>query len=361
MKNTDNQKKYSKMVRNTKILISVIFLSLVSILSLSTCIALLLSNAATKRQAEASQSELDALESEGYYTKAQAQQLMDQAVSEAMKQAGDELRSKFREKLDEGDKLGAIRSIFPDDIVTEFAGQYSITPIDKNLDKNPIADEDMTIDGDGYLSYIGADESIEVTHGIDVSRTQGDIDFAKVKEDGIDFVMIRAGLRGTAEGQLLEDDFFKTNLKKAMKAELGIGVYFFSQAINTAEAEEEADYVIELLNGAEITYPVAIDLEQISTSDARTAKLSGTLYSEIADTFCRKISEAGYTPMLQGNIRTFMELLDKEELQNYPIWVVYYDFPQYYPYKYQMWQYSKNGIVDGIDGDVNLDICINIK
>ena len=86
MKNTDNPKKYSKMVRHTKILISVIFLSLVSIFALSTCIALLLSNAATKRQADASQSELDALENEGYYTTAQAQQLMDQAVSEAMKE-----------------------------------------------------------------------------------------------------------------------------------------------------------------------------------------------------------------------------------------------------------------------------------
>ena len=87
------------MVKNTKILISVIFLSLVSVFSLSTCIGLLLSNAATKRQADASQSELDALESEGYYTTAQAQQLMDQAVSEARLQAGDDLREIFKEKI----------------------------------------------------------------------------------------------------------------------------------------------------------------------------------------------------------------------------------------------------------------------
>jgi GH25 family lysozyme M1 (1,4-beta-N-acetylmuramidase) len=361
MKNTDNPKNYSKMVKNTKILISVIFLSLVSVFSLSTCIALLLSNAATKRQADASQSELDALESEGYYTTAQAQQLMDQAVSEAMKQAGDELRNEFRSRLEAGDKLGAIRSIFPDEIVTEYAGQYFFKPIDPNVARNPFSPEDFVVGDDGSISYAGMDANILVTRGIDVSRSQGDIDFNKVKEAGIDFVMIRAGLRGSAEGQVLEDDYFKTNLAKAQKAGLEVGVYFYSQAIDTTEAAEEAQFVIDLLNGADITYPIAIDLEQISSSEARTSKLSPQLYSEIANAFCQKIDEAGYRPMIQGGIRTFSELLDIEDLQKYPVWIVYYGFPQYYPYEFGMWQYSKSGHIDGIEGDVSLDIYIGTK
>ncbi len=358
MKNTDNPKKYSKMVRHTKILISVIFLSLVSIFALSTCIALLLSNAATKRQADASQSELDALENEGYYTTAQAQQLMDQAVSEAMKEAGDDLRIRFKEKLIQGDKLGAIRSIFPDDIVTEFGGQYYFTPIDRGINADPLSDDDLAFTDDGFLSYVGTNENITVTRGVDISRTQGDIDFDKVKEAGIDFVMIRAGLRGSAEGQILEDDYFETYLSKARKAGLEVGVYFYSQAIDANEAAEEAEFVIDHLQGAEITYPIAIDLDQISSSEARTSKLSKQLYSEIADAFCSRISEAGYTPMLQGGIRTFSELIEKEELQKYPTWIIYYGLPQYYPYEYHMWQYSKTGRVDGISGDVNLDICV---
>ncbi|WP_408070907.1 glycoside hydrolase family 25 protein [Butyrivibrio sp. JL13D10] len=361
MKNTDVQKNYSKMVKNTKVLISVIFLSLVSILSLSTCIGLLLSNAATKRQADAAQSELDALEKEGYYTTAQAQQLMDQAVSVTAKQAGDEIREAFKTELSEGNKLGAIRSLFPDEIVTEFAGQYSFTPIDKNLKRNPFLAEDLKIDEDGFLYYAGANENISVSQGIDISRSQGDIDFNKVSEAGIDFVMIRAGLRGSAEGQLLEDDYFKTNLKKAVSAGLDVGVYFYSQAINTAEAAEEADFVIGLLQGAEIDYPIAIDLEQVSSSDARTAKLSKTLYSDIAKTFCEKISEAGYVPMIQGSIRTFGELIDTETIQSYPTWIIYHDYPQYYPYEYYMWQYSKNSDIAGIEGEVNMNICVDIK
>lgn len=361
MKNTDNPKNYSKMVRNTKILISVIFLSLVSVFSLSVCIALLLGNAATKRQADALQSELDALESEGYYTTAQAQQLMDQAILEAKQEAGEEIREGFKNKLDEGDKLGAIRSIFPNEIITEYAGQYSFSPINKDFAKKSISKDDFAIGEDGFISYQGADESILIKRGIDVSRSQGEIDFTKVKESGIDFVILRAGLRGSAEGQLLEDDYFKSNLKNAVKAELDVGINFYSQAIDVKEAEEEADFVIELLEGATITYPVAIDLEQVSSSDARTAKMSKQLYSEIADAFCRKISEAGYTPMIQGNIRTYSQLIDDELLQNYPVWVVYYGFPQYYPYEYYMWQFSKNGNIDGIKGEVNLDICITTR
>ncbi|WP_197029551.1 glycoside hydrolase family 25 protein [Butyrivibrio sp. AE3004] len=349
------------MVKNTRNLISVIFLSLVSILALSTCIGLLLSNAATKRQADASRSELDVLENEGYYTKAQAKQLIERAESAARKEEGDIIRSQFREKLVEGDKLGAVRALYPDEIVTEYGGQYFFTPILEDIDNSSIFPDEMVLSDDGNIYYGGENSNIVLTRGIDISRSQGIIDFVKVKESGIDFVMIRVGLRGAAEGQILEDDLFKTNIRQAQKAGLDVGVYFYSQAINDKEAVEEADFVINLLEGYEITYPVAIELEQVNSADARTAKLTMSHYTQIAKAFCNEVENAGYSPMIAGNIRTFSELLDIRKIKTFPVWVSYYGFPQYYPYDYYMWQYSKTGKVDGIDGEVNMNLCIFAK
>ena len=361
MKKTDNPKNNSKMVKNTKNLISVIFLSLVSLLALSTCIGLLLNNAATRRQADASQSELDALESEGYYTTAQANQLIEKADAKARKEEGDRLRDSFREKINEGDRLGAIRTLYPDEIVTEYAGQYNFTAIDRSLPISPVSEEDFDVSYDGSIKYIGSADDLEVTRGIDVSRTQGSIDFYKVKADDIDFVMIRAGLRGSVEGNILEDDLFKTNIANALKADLQVGVYFYSQAVNAEEASEEADYVLDLIKNYEITYPVAIDLEQTTSSDSRTSKLNKMNYSEIAAEFCNKVSEAGYTPMIMGTVRTFVDFLEPESLETYPVWVSYYGYPQYYPYDFRMWQYSRTGKVDGVGTDVNLDISVKLK
>ncbi|SDB48905.1 glycoside hydrolase family 25 protein [Butyrivibrio sp. INlla16] len=358
MKKTENTKNNSKMVKNTKNLISVIFLSLVSLLALSTCIGLLLSNAAIRRQADASQSELDALETEGYYTTARANQLIDQADAKARKEEGDRLRDTFRGKLEEGDRIGAIRTLYPDEIITEYAGQYYFTPIDESLPLSPLTEEDFQLLEDGTVKYIGTDESLSVTKGIDVSRTQGDIDFYKVKSEGIDFVMIRVGLRGSVEGTILEDDYFKTNIKNAQKAGLEVGVYFYSQSIDADEAVEEAEYVLKQIKNYEITYPVALDLEQTNSSDARTSKLTKQIYSEIADAFCERVKEEGYTPMIMGGIRTFTEFLEPVSLEKYPVWVSYYGFPQYYPYDYRMWQFSRNGVIDGIEGEVNLDFCV---
>ena len=153
MKNTENPKHNSKMVKNTRNLISVIFLSLVCILALSTCIGLLLSNAATRRQADASQSELDVLESEGYYTKAQATQLIDKAEANARKEEGEAIRNAFKSKLIDGEKLEAVRELFPDDIVTEYGGQYFFTPVSDEINKSQIMPEEFSVSEDGRIDY----------------------------------------------------------------------------------------------------------------------------------------------------------------------------------------------------------------
>ena len=224
-----------------------------------------------------------------------------------------------------------------------------------------VSKEELELSDEGRIKYIGDSDDIKITRGIDISRTQGDIDFYKVKSEGIDFVMIRVGLRGSVEGRILEDDYFKTNVTDALKADLKVGVYFYSQAINTEEAVEEAEYVIKQIANYDITYPVAIDLEQTTSTDARTSKLTKKDYSAISAAFCDRISEEGYTPIIMGAIRTFIDFLEPESLGKYPIWVSYYDFPQYYPYEYRMWQYSRNGRVDGVNTDVNLNVYISKK
>ena len=354
MKKNETKNHSSKMVRKTKDLISIIFLSLVSLLSLSICIGLLLDNAALRRQADASQSELYAIESNGYYTTAQAEQLVENAQTQAKEEAYDELRKVFKDLLNNKGSLTAIRQLFPEDLIIASEGEYHFYPIDKTIQMNHFEEGDFKEEENGMLSYTGPDSNLSIRDGVDISRYQGDVDFNKVQESGIDFVMLRAGLRGSAEGQILKDDYFEQNLKAASKAGLDIGVYFDSSAVNEDEAIEEADFMIDLIKNYEITYPIALKLVSSESEDARTVSLSREEYSKIARAFCKEVESKGYTSMIFGNLTSFTELLEKDILENYNIWIVFTGERQYYPYKFRMWEYTKIGSVDGINGGANL-------
>ncbi len=357
MKKNDNANHSSGMVQKTKDLISIIFLSLVSLLSLSFCIGLLLTNASLRRQVDASRSELDAIESEGYYTTAQTEQLIENAQAKAKEDALDEIRDVFRDSLNDKGSLYAIRGLFPDSLVVASDGEYRFYPIDESIEKNQFSADDFKVGEDGRLQYYGL-EDIPTLTGVQISRYQGEVDFKKVKESGIDFVMLRTGIRGTSEGAILQDDYFSRNIKDAKDAGLDIGVYFESAAVDEKEAEEEADFVINLISGKDITYPVAILAKPAESNDSRTSSLSPNDYTKIIDTFCKKIEEAGYTPMIYGNILSFTELVEKKELTDRDIWIAYVGDRQYYPYKFNFWEYTKMGTVDGISGGANLILSV---
>lgn len=192
--------------------------------------------------------------------------------------------------------------------------------------------------------------------GVDISKETGNVDFGQLKGAGIDYVMIRLGLRGYSTGELSVDENYIRNMENAKNAGLSIGVTFYSQAITTQEAEEEAQVVIEYLSGYEINYPVAFQMGYVANDKSRTEALSKMQLTEIATAFCDKISEAGYTPMLYGNKYWLLRKLDLTKLSKYEIWLSQEEDIPDYPYQFSMWQYTQNGKIAGISGEASLNI-----
>lgn len=192
--------------------------------------------------------------------------------------------------------------------------------------------------------------------GVDVSKLQDYIDFVKVKKAGINFVMIRVGARGYGTGQLIVDDYFSENIKRATDAGLDVGVYFYSQAITEEEAIEEANLVLENLGEYEISYPVAYDMELVPNDSSRIDGLSKSERTKITKTFLDTIEKAGHKTVIYGNKEWLIKKIDMSKLTAYDVWLAQEaDIPDY-PYKFTMWQYSTQGSVDGIAGPVNLNI-----
>lgn len=143
------------------------------------------------------------------------------------------------------------------------------------------------------------------------------------------------------------------------------GVYFFTQAITEEEAVEEANYVLNLVKGYKLTYPIAIDTEDISGAEGRADNLSKEQRTKVVVAFCKRIKEAGYEPMIYANKWWLSQALDISQLSNYSIWLAHYTGatqddplakPSDFKGKYVMWQYTDKGIINGITGNTDLNI-----
>ncbi len=192
--------------------------------------------------------------------------------------------------------------------------------------------------------------------GTDISKYQDYVDFVKLKKAGVDFVMLRVGARGYGTGQLVLDDYFLDNIKRATDAGLEVGVYFFSQAITEEEAVEEANMVLENIKDYQITYPVAFDMEFIPNDTARIDELSKSEKTKITKAFLDTIQAAGYKSMIYGNKEWLIKEIDMSKLTAYDVWLSQQEDIPDYPYKFSMWQYSNDASLDGIAGYANLDI-----
>ena len=218
-------------------------------------------------------------------------------------------------------------------------------------EKTPYTKLDFQYEG-RYLGCVKA----ETIPGIDVSYYQGQIDWEKVKASGIEFAMIRLGYRGYGqEGKLMEDKMAFRNIEGALDAGLKVGIYFFSQAITVEEAVEEAEFVLERIEGYDITMPVVFDWEYIS-EEARTAKMDRRTLTDCYKAFCEKIAEAGYTPMSYFNTYQSRQLMYLHELEEYPFWLALYSDRMTFPYRFEMWQYTDSGRVPGIEGKVDINL-----
>lgn len=208
---------------------------------------------------------------------------------------------------------------------------------------------------DGIMEYTS--EGKKISHfGVDISKIQEYVDFQKLKKAGVEYVMIRLGARGYGNGSLIEDDYFIDNMKRASDAGLKIGVYFFSQAISVDEAVEEANFVIERLQGYDIEYPIAYDMEYIENDSARVEDLSREEKTQITIAFLDRVKEAGYTGVLYGNKEWLLKKLNFTLLAEYDIWLSQCKDVPDFPYRFTMWQYSKTSQIEGIAGNANLNI-----
>lgn len=247
-----------------------------------------------------------------------------------------------------------LRSIFPDKIVYADDGRYFFADINKSLPMHNLKISAFSKDDRGFMTY--SDAAIQTHRGIDVSKYQGTIDWSLVKNDGIEFAFIRLGYRAYGTGIIKEDESFKENAAGAISNDLHVGAYFFTQAITTDEAIEEAEFVINTLKPFKVDYPIVIDVEEIANDTYRQQDLSQDELTEIVITFCEKIKSAGYTPMIYANIKGFTSLVDISRLTAYDKWYAEYASVPYMPYEMSIWQYSDKGQVNGIDAAVDLNI-----
>lgn len=183
--------------------------------------------------------------------------------------------------------------------------------------------------------------------GCDVSKWQGEIDWKKAKENGINFAIIRVAYRGRTDGILYDDNMFSNNIKNAIASGIPVGVYIYSEAITTAEAEEEARYLISKIKGYDVTLPVVIDYEGFNSSERiGQANLSKEQHTKIVTAFCETVKRNGYVPMIYGSASYFVTYMDGATLEkSYCIWSAAYSHaPEYYnSVTYDFWQYTDSG------------------
>lgn len=267
------------------------------------------------------------------------------------------LKENIRATAEEKGVLQALRDLYPECVVFYDTAGYVFRDIDANLGLHNLQADRFVWDEDGFVDYLENGE--KVSHrGIDVSKYNQKIDWNKVAESGIEFAFVRVGFRGYGSGDIVLDEMFKSHVRGAKSAGLKVGVYFFTQAVTTKEAEEEAQFILDQIRLTDITvdFPIVFDVEKVNVNTARAENLSVEDRTAITIAFCEKIKEAGYTPMIYGNIKCFMNMLDMSMLKDYKKWFAYYDSSLYFPYEISGWQFSDKGKVNGIDGEVDINI-----
>ncbi|MBQ8040618.1 MAG: glycoside hydrolase family 25 protein, partial [Lachnospiraceae bacterium] len=220
--------------------------------------------------------------------------------------------------------------------------------INQQLPKNTY-DYTKLVSQSGVMKYY-VDGTKTSYFGLDISKTQGYIEYNKLAKSGVDFVMLRVGARGYSTGQLVLDEYYVDNIKGATDAKLHVGLYFSSQATTKEEAVEEANMVITQMGAYKIDYPIVFEMETIVNDGSRTSVLTKEERTDIAIAFLDTIRAAGYIPMIHGDKEWLLTKMDMSKLTSYDIWLSQEgDLPDY-PYQFSMWQYNKSGTVDGIIG-----------
>lgn len=234
----------------------------------------------------------------------------------------------------------------------EYKGRY--LPILDDVPASDLTEDDFIKDNKGRL--VCTSDRYTTRFGIDISRYQENIDWEAVADDGVEFAFIRLGGRGYSEGKIFKDANYDSNLRGAMENGIETGVYFFAQAITREEAEEEADFVLDILEDYPINGPVVYDWEMLG-SNTRTYGIEPEMVNVCVETFCNKLKEAGYETMVYFVNYVGYTKYDLSRLKDNLLWYANYssNYPAFY-YAVDYWQYTSKGKVDGIIGDVDCNL-----
>lgn len=355
---TTRMKKRKKRKHENRILFGSIILCIVTLSAITFCMMMLFQYRAARLETQEVIAQMEVMQNR--YTQEEVDELLSQkaqeAAGESAKQTKEELLSQMKELMLSGDgALNMLRQFFPDEVVLVDKNQYYFFPVLDTLAPNTYEQGEFIHTDEGFIEYYENEQLIS-HKGIDVSRYQEKIDWDEVAGSDVEYAFIRLGIRGYTEGEIVEDDRFEHNINGALDNNIDVGVYFFTQATSDEEAKEEADFVLDALEGYDITYPVVLDVEAVTSDNARTAGLTMEERTKYCITFCERIRQAGYQPMIYGNLKTFMLMLDLEQLEEYDKWFAHYDEQYYFPYQFKVWQYTDSGKVPGIEGDVDINI-----
>lgn len=198
-----------------------------------------------------------------------------------------------------------------------------------------------------------------IQQGIDVSYHNGTLDWSTIKAAGVDFAILRAAYRGYGtEGTLVRDAKFAEYMQGAMSQGIPVGAYIYSQAITTAEAVQEANYILNIVRGYSLDLPIVFDYEFAGVKTGRldsawsSGKLNKSKMTDIALAFCDTIKNAGYDAMVYANKTFLSKNLDHEVIENagYDVWLAHYTTNTNYMGDYKIWQYTSSGRIPGIEG-----------
>lgn len=341
--------------------IAAVFFAMLSLLAIAALLFVFFyfrkENEALKQELK----EMEAVEAIAVIDEMYTEEEVSQLLAEQAQTLDMEARERFLEELKEQAASGngtvlILRHFFPDQIVFADAGQYYFMDINDTLQKHPYVNDNLVVTENNEYQYYENEQL--VTHkGIDVSSYQGAINWQQVAADGVEYAIIRLGIRGYgSEGRLVLDEYFIRNIEGATAAGVEVGVYFFTQALTPEEAREEADFVIQALSPYNLQCTVVLDVEDVNAASARTNVLTMEQWTDNCIAFFDRIEEAGYRPMIYGNLKTFMLMLDLTRIEQYPKWFAAYTPYFYYPYAFDIWQYTDTAKVAGITGNVDMNI-----
>lgn len=230
----------------------------------------------------------------------------------------------------------------------------------KSVDEINEAEEDTAINdaelnADGTESNRRLDDE-DALFGIDVSKWNKEIDWESVRAAGVDFAIIRCGYRGSKTGALVEDPYFKKNVEGAEAAGIKVGIYFFTQATNEIEAVEEASMALMLCRNYKLALPIFIDTEGAG-GNGRADGLGVETRTAVCEAFCRTIENSGFNAGVYASKNWFNNNLSTENLSDYTIWLAQYSRAATYDGRYDLWQYTSAGTIDGIETRVDLNMC----